>query len=172
MWYTVSSGFAGELGHVLAVENGRLCGCGRRGCLETYASATGIVKSALETIKDNPESSSKLAVKMDTLTSKDVFEAANQGDKLARLIFMQTGQLLGKVLSNSVLHTSPEAIIFFGGLSLAGELILAPIRESVNEHVMTSFKGKTKILASGLPGDEAAILGAAALIWEKLENGR
>ncbi len=163
-------GFAGELGHVNAIHEGRTCGCGNHGCLETYASATGIVKTAIERLSADKKTSALSSIDPDKLSSKDVFQAAIDGDELCQEVFEWTGELLGRILSNTVVHTSPEAFIFFGGMAQAGNLILDPVKRSLNKHVMPVFKGKTKVLKSGLPGDDAAILGAAALIWEELKS--
>ncbi|NQV37894.1 MAG: ROK family protein [Candidatus Marinimicrobia bacterium] len=163
-------GFAGELGHVTAIFDGRICGCGRKGCLEAYASATGIVKTAVEMMDTINGDSELLHIDKEKLESRDVFVAAQNGDQLALEIFEKTGEILGRTLANSVVHTSPEAFIFFGGMAQAGDLILDPVRRHLEKNVMKVFKGKTKVLPSGLPGTDAAILGAAALIWNELDS--
>lgn len=165
-------GFAGELGHMIAIRDGRMCGCGRRGCLETYASATGIVRTALDMIDSGDQHSELALIDRDKLDSRDIYYAAKSGDQLALDIFEKTGEILGQTLADSVVHTNPEAFIFFGGMAQAGELILGSVRRHLDNNVMDIYKGKTKVLLSGLPGADAAILGAAALIWEELEAGR
>ena len=146
-------GFAGELGHVIVERNGRLCGCGRRGCLEAYCSATGVSRSARE--RTGRE-----------MTSKQVFQAAVNGEKWAQEIFSQTGALLGRTLADFVAVTSPEAIVIAGGLSRAGELLLQPVRKAMDESLLPMWKGKIRILSSALPSDDAAVLGAASLALE------
>ncbi|MDR0864137.1 MAG: ROK family protein [Candidatus Symbiothrix sp.] len=161
-------GFAGELGHTTTVRhNGRLCGCGRTGCLETYASATGVARSAREFLDLNPEKKSVLRdITYRNITSKDVFEAAKAGDELAGEIFNFTGKILGEALCDFITFSSPQAIILFGGLAHAGDFLLKPLREAIDHHILNVFKGKTKILVSQLNDAEAAILGASALAWE------
>lgn len=165
-----NDGFAGELGHTTIVrQNGRRCGCGRYGCLETYCSATGVAQTAREFLELNPEKASVLRDKTDDrpITSKDVYEAAKAGDALAIEIFNYTGRILGEALCNFVAFSSPQAIILFGGLAHAGELLLKPLRKEMDEHIMRVFKGRTEIKLSELNGAEAAILGASALAWEQ-----
>lgn len=161
-------GFAGELGHV-TVDNSadaRLCGCGHKGCLETYCSATGVARTAREVLIANAEPSLLREIPAEKITSKDVYDAAVKGDKAAMEIFNRTGQMLGKSIANFIAFSSPEAIVLFGGLTKAGDYIMAPIRQAVEENVMTIFKGKTKILISELKDADAAVLGASALGWE------
>ncbi len=161
-------GFAGELGHVCMDRSpeARLCGCGRRGCLETYCSATGVARTAREilTISDAP--SCLRDVPAEQITSKDVYDAAVKGDKLALEVFQRTGEILGQALADFVAFSSPEAIILFGGLTKAGEYIMRPIRESLDAHVMPVFKGKAKLIVSELKDADAAVLGASALGWD------
>jgi glucokinase len=161
-------GFAGELGHVTMVRhNGRLCGCGRTGCLETYASATGVAKTAREFLDLYPDTKSELRdITYRPITSKDVFEAAEKGDELALDIFTFTGKLLGDALCDFITFSSPQAIILFGGLAHAGDYLLKPLREEIDSHILNVFKGKAKIIISQLNDAEAAILGASALAWE------
>lgn len=163
-----SDGFAGELGHVTMVrgEEGRLCGCGRKGCLEAYCSATGVVRTAKEMLEtlDTPS----LLRDIKAITSRDVYEAALKGDKIALDVFEYTGKMLGEAIADFVAFSSPEAIILFGGLSRAGNLLLAPLQRSLDRSVLHTFKGKTKIIISQLPDSDAAILGASALAWEQL----
>ncbi len=163
-----SDGFAGELGHTtMRRNNGRLCGCGLTGCLETYASATGVARSAREFLETQKDVESRLRdIPADEITSKDVYEAAVAGDKLAQEVFAFTGQILGEAFADFIKFSSPEAIIMFGGLSKAGELLLRPIRESMEKNVMPIFRNKVKLLFSELKEADAAVLGASALAWE------
>lgn len=154
-------GFAGELGHVIAIRNGRLCGCGRKGCLETYTSATGIVITANEILMQSKEAS--LLREAHTITSKSIHDAALLGDTIALQIFDYTANILGQTLADAVAITSPEAIILFGGLSLAGDFILKPTQQYMDDNLLINYKGKVKILSSAFQGSDAAILGAAAL---------
>ena len=156
-------GLAGELGHVCVKEGGRKCGCGKKGCLETYASATGVATTAAEMLKKNDEPSLLRAI--EAPTSKDVGEAAQQGDALAQKVLEYTGTILGKALANFVAFSSPEAIILFGGLTKAGELLRAPVVKAMEDSIMPVWKGKIKVLFSPLSGSDAAILGASALAW-------
>ncbi len=157
-------GLAGELGHVIAVRGGRPCGCGRNGCLETYASATGIVRTAEEWLPVR-RAPSKLHECCGKITAWDIQQAAQKGDVLAREIFDYTGRILGETMADTVAITSPEAIVFYGGLARAGELLLHPVRESFEENLLHLYKGKIRLLSSGLPEANAAILGASALGW-------
>lgn len=161
-------GFAGELGHTTQIKhNGRVCGCGRTGCLETYASATGVARTAREFLNLYPEEESSLReIVYRPLTSKDVFLAAEKGDEIAIRIFDFTAKILGEALCDFIAFSSPQAIILFGGLAHAGKYLMTPLQEKINEHVMPIFKGKTKLLVSQLNDAEAAILGASALAWE------
>lgn len=159
-------GFAGELGHVIVRRGGRLCGCGRRGCLETYCSATGIVRTVHEVLSSTDEPSLLRNIPLDKVTSKDIFDAAEAGDKLALDIFHFTGTVLGEAFADFIAFSSPEAIILFGGLAKAGDYILKPIREAMDANVMNIYKGKTRLLVSELKDSDAAILGASALGWE------
>jgi glucokinase len=160
-------GFAGELGHTIIIPNGRLHeGTGKHGSLESYASATGVRLTALEMMEKSNEKSSMRDVPAKKLDSKKVYEAAIHGDKLAKEVFDFTGQILGLALANFVMFSSPEAIILFGGLTKAGELILKPTRESMELNLLKVFQNKVKILISHLKESDAAILGASALVWE------
>ena len=163
-----SDGFAGELGHTtMRRNNGRLCGCGLTGCLETYASATGVAHSAREFLETQKDVDSRLRdIPAEEITSKDVYEAAVAGDKLALEVFAFTGQILGEAFADFIKFSSPEAIIMFGGLSKAGELLLRPIRESMEKNVMPIFRNKVKLLFSELKEADVAVLGASALAWE------
>ena len=160
-------GFAGELGHVtIRRDNGRLCGCGRKGCLEAYASATGVARSAREILTSSTEPSSLRDIPAEEITSLDVFNAAKAGDKIAKEIFEFTGKILGEAFVDFIAFTSPEAIVLFGGLAHAGDLLFDPIQRTIDENVMPIFKGKTKLLMSELKDADAAVLGASALGWE------
>ncbi len=160
------SGFAGELGHVKVKENGRLCGCGRKGCLETYVSATGIVKTAKEFLSHSAEKSLLRNFNDNLFSSKDIYELALQGDKLALKIFDFTAEILGKALADFTAVLSPEVIFFFGGLAEAGDLLLKPAEAYMNANLLSVYKNTVKIKKSGLQKGEAGILGAAALILE------
>lgn len=161
-----SDGFAGELGHVIVERDGRLCGCGRKGCLETYCSATGVSRTAREIISKSTEPSPLRDLDPDSITSYDVFCAAEKGDKLALDIFEFTGDMLGRACADFACFNSPEAFVFFGGLCKAGHYIMDPIKRSYEENVLKNYKGKAQILVSALKGSEAAVLGASALGWE------
>ncbi|MEG1729184.1 MAG: ROK family protein [Bacteroidaceae bacterium] len=163
-----SDGFAGELGHVIAVrgEEGRLCGCGRKGCLETYCSATGVVRTAREFLQQSNKPSVLRDIPSKDLTSLDVGIAAGNGDEIAKEIFNFTGKKLGEACADFAAFSSPEAFVFFGGLTKAGSLIMDPISKAYEENVLFLYKGKSKLLISGLNGSEAAVLGASALGWE------
>ena len=160
-------GFAGELGHVTMVrEGGRVCGCGRRGCLECYCSATGVARSAREFLQKSDEPSLLREMDAEQITSLDVSIAAGKGDALAKRIYEFTGDMLGKACADFAAFSSPEAFIFFGGMTKAGDLIMKPIEDSYNKNVLKVFKGKAKFLVSGLDGSSAAVLGASAIGWE------
>lgn len=162
-----SDGFAGELGHVIVRrENGRTCGCGRKGCLETYCSATGVARSAREFLANSDEPSLLRDLDPEKITSYDVSIAASKGDKLANEIYEFTGKILGEACADFATFCSPEAFIFFGGLVKAGDLIMNPIKKAYNESVLGTYKGKAKFLVSGLDGASAAVLGASAVGWD------
>ena len=157
-------GFAGELGHVIVrPNNGRLCGCGRTGCLEAYTSATGVARTAREFLEVRNDPSSLRQIPIQDITSKDVYDAAITGDKLALEIFDYTGKILGEAFANFIAFSSPKAIILFGGLAKAGDLILKPIKEAMDRNTLNIYKGKVKIM---LKESDAAVLGASALGWE------
>ncbi|MFM2206586.1 MAG: Glucokinase [Bacteroidota bacterium] len=162
-------GFAGELGHTILLQHGRPCGCGRRGCLEQYCSATGLVKTYREILRSGdlelPE-----GLDYETITSRFVFERALAGDETAFSAFNYTGELLGLALANSVAYTSPEAIFLFGGLANAGELLFTPTQLSFEKNLLSIYKGKVRIMPSGLPENDAPLLGAASLAWNELEK--
>ncbi|MEG1616379.1 MAG: ROK family protein [Bacteroidales bacterium] len=159
-------GFAGELGHVIVNKNGRTCGCGRKGCLETYASATGVARTAREFLETRPDASLLRQIPSNEITSKDVYEAAVAGDKLAQEIFQFTGKTLGEAFADFVAFSAPEAIILFGGLSRAGDMIMNPIMDAMEANLLNIWKGKIKVLFSELKESDAAVLGASALGWE------
>ena len=160
-------GFAGELGHVTMVrEGGRTCGCGRTGCLEAYCSATGVARTARELLATTQEPSLLREMDPEKITSLDVSIAAGKGDRLAKEIYEFTGHMLGEACADFAAFSSPEAFIFFGGMTKAGDLIMDPIKRSYDEHVLKVFKGKAKFLVSGLDGASAAVLGASAIGWE------
>ena len=163
-----SDGFAGELGHVIAVrgKNGRQCGCGFTGCLETYCSATGVARTAREMLTKTDRPSLLRELDPEKITSLDVSIAAGKGDELAKEIYEFTGKMLGEACADFAAFSSPEAFIFFGGMVKAGELIMKPIREAYNNHVMNIFKNKAQFLVSGLVGASADVLGASAIGWE------
>jgi glucokinase len=151
----------------VAKRGGRPCGCGRKGCLETYCSATGVVRSALEFLEASPSEPSLLrSIPSGDLTSKDVYDAAIQGDRIALSVFDFTGRTLGESLSDFAAFTSPEAFIIFGGLAKSGELLFKPMREAFEQNVLPYHRGKIKIIPSELKEADAAVLGASALGWE------
>ena len=160
-------GFAGELGHVIVRrENGRPCGCGRKGCLETYCSATGVARTARELLATTEQPSLLRELNPEDITSLDVAIAAGKGDKLANEIYEFTGRMLGEACADFAAFSSPEAFIFFGGMTKAGDLIMKPIEKAYDENVLKIFKGKAKFLVSDLEGSSAAVLGASAVGWE------
>ena len=163
-----SDGFAGELGHVTIDEspNARQCGCGRKGCLEAYCSATGITRTAQELLLKDARPSKLRELAPEDISSLEVFNAAKQGDELATEILSYTGTLLGKACANFALFCSPEAFVFFGGPTKAGDFIMEPLRKAYDENILYVYKGQAKLLLSGLNGSDAAVLGASALGWE------
>lgn len=162
-----TDGMAGELGHVIVRRNGRQCGCSRCGCLEAYCSATGVARSAREFLEARKDEPSRLRdIPMEDITSKDVYDAAVAGDKIAQDVFEFTGRILGEALADFASFTSPEAFVIFGGLAKSGELLMRPLRESFERNNMPMHKGKIKILLSELKESDAAVLGASALGWE------
>jgi len=161
-------GFAGEIGHTIVRYNGRQCGCGRRGCLETYVSATGIKRSVYKLLADSLEPSELRGVSFNDLSADMITKAAKEGDKIALEAFEYTGSLLGQKLADSVAHTSPEAIFLFGGLAKAENLILEPTRRHLEANLLSIYKNKVKVLLSGLKEVNAAVLGAAALAWKEI----
>lgn len=160
-------GFAGELGHVIVKRNnGRLCGCGRTGCLEAYCSATGVARTAREFLEARSDESILRNIPTENITSKDVYDAAVAGDTLAKDIFEFTGNLLGEALADFTVFSAPEAFILFGGLAKSGELLMKPLRNSMEKNMLSIWKGKVKLLPSELKEADAAVLGASALGWE------
>ncbi|MEL7339279.1 MAG: ROK family protein [Bacteroidota bacterium] len=163
-------GFAGEFGHVTAIKGGRLCTCGRRGCVETYAAARGVVLTVQEELAASNRGTQLRHILPEDLTPKHIFEAAEAGDEVAQRAFDYTGKVLGEALSNAVAITSPKAIFLFGGVARAGKWIIEPTKRYMEESLLPIFRGKVDIIPSKLPGSEAAILGASALVWKEKEN--
>ena len=162
-----SDGFAGELGHVTVRRtNGRSCGCGRNGCLEAYCSATGVARTARELLSTTDTDSLLRKIEPEKITSLDVSIAAGKGDELANNVFDITGEILGEACADFATFLSPEAFVFFGGLTKAGDLLMKPIKKSYNEHVMSLFRNKAQFLVSSLDGSSAAVLGASAIGWD------
>lgn len=159
-------GLAGELGHLTVVPGGRICGCGRKGCLETYCSATGVARTAREYLDKRDTPSLLRDIKPEDITSFEVYKAAVAGDELAKEIFEVTGSMLGEACANFALFCSPEAFIFMGGLTKAGDLLMKPLQKAYDEHVLSVYKGKAKLMLSGLKDSETAVLGASALGWD------
>lgn len=161
-------GIAGELGHTTVNINGRYCNCGKRGCLETYVSATGIRRTVYKLLADHLEPSELRGISFEDLNTKMITDAALRGDIVAKQCFEYTGRILGLKLADAVVHTDPEAIFLFGGLAQAGELIFTPTIRSMEENLMPLFRNKVKVLPSGLQNQAAPILGASSLIWDHL----
>ncbi len=163
-------GFAGELGHVNVVENGRKCGCGNLGCLETYVSAPGIKRTVFELLASDSKGSDLVNYSFDELDSEMIYNAAVKNDPVALKAFEVTGRILGRKLADSVAHTSPEAVFLLGGLSKSGDYIFKPTKKYMEESVMGTFKNKVKILPSQLTDKNAAVMGSSALIWKELDK--
>ncbi|MDX2250393.1 MAG: ROK family protein [Bacteroidia bacterium] len=161
-------GFAGEFGHVCAVRGGRMCTCGRKGCVETYASARGLVLTVQELLAGSTDDSPLAQILPEKLTPKDVFEAAENGDPVAIEAFEYTGKILGESLSDAVAYLSPKAIFLFGGVAKAGNWILEPTHRHMENNLLAIYKNKVKIAPSGLPDVNAAILGASAMVWKEI----
>ena len=161
-----SDGFAGELGHMIVRPDGRSCGCGRKGCLEAYCSATGVARTAREFLETSDEPSLLREMNPADITSYDVSVAASKGDALANRVYTFTGELLGEACANFATFCSPEAFIFFGGLTKAGDLLMEPLKKSYDAHVLKIYKNKAKFLISSLEGSSAAVLGASAVGWD------
>jgi glucokinase len=164
------TGFAGELGHSIVVPGGRDCGCGRQGCLETYASATGLVRTVLYLLSEMKEESSLRDLAPSAITSKKISEAALNNDVIALEAFDYTAEMLAFGIINAVVFSSPETVFLFGGLTRAGDLLFEPIRKYVDLNIQPVFKGTVKILPSGIPENNAAVMGAAALAWKELSK--
>jgi glucokinase len=167
-----ADGFAGEIGHTIVDRNGRQCGCGRRGCLETYASAPGVCRTVLELLADRMTPSELRSVAPSELSAKLIADAAHRGDPIAKEAYERTGEILGRQLADSVAYTSPEAIILFGGVANAGQLIFEPTKRALEAQVLNIYRNKVKIIPSGLKEAGAAVLGSAALIWNELQKKR
>ena len=165
-------GFAGELGHttIRPGQSNRDCGCGKKGCLETYVSATGLKRSLLKIMADSLDSSELRKYSFEELDAKIIHDEAVKGDSLALRAFAHTGQMLGFKLADVVAHTNPEAIFLFGGLALAEDMIFEPAKEYMEENLLSIYKGKVKLLASSLSAQNAAVLGASSLVWSSLET--
>jgi len=163
------TGFAGELGHTTIVPGGRDCGCGRQGCFETYGSASGLVRTVFNLLSEMKEESTLRDIPPSQLTSKMIADAAAENDPIALEALDYTAEMIAFGIANAIGFSSPEAVFLFGGLAQAGELLFSPIREYVNQKVMPVYKGTVKILASGIPENNAAVLGAAALAWNELK---
>ena len=158
-------GFAGELGHVCAVPGGRQCNCGLKGCLETYASAMGVARTAREFLEKDSRESLLRKLDPEKLSSKDIYDAAKQGDALAKEIFLYTGRILGHALGDFVKFSSPQAIVLFGGLTKSREFFHDEMVKAMNDNLMQIWKGKIEILYSSLTESDAAILGASSMVW-------
>ena len=163
-------GFAGELGHVTVSHTGRVCGCGRKGCLETYVSATGIKRTIFKLMADSIADSEFRHITYNDLTAEMITKAALNGDPLAIEAYEYTGMLLGRALADAVSITSPEAIFLFGGLAKAGKYIFEPTKKYMEMHMMPIFRNKVKLLPSGIDGKNAAVLGASALAWQHMNE--
>ena len=163
-------GVAGELGHVIIDPNGRLCACGRKGCLETYCSATGIANTAKGRVRNSDEPSLLRNIKVDEITSKDIYDAAVKGDAMAIDIFRETGTILGRTLANFALFSDPEAIILFGGLAKSGDFIMKYTQQAMESTMLELYKGNIKLMISSLSDSNAAVLGASAMVWNNFYN--
>jgi glucokinase len=164
------TGFAGELGHMTVVPNGRECGCGRKGCLETYASATGLVKTVIHLMSEMRDESPIRDIPVSKLTSKKIAEAAAKKDPIAVRAMNETAEILGFGIINSIVFSSPEAIFLFGGLAQAGELLFKPVRAYLEKNNYVLMKNTVKILPSGISESNGAVLGSAALIWNEIKK--
>ena len=163
-------GIAGEVGHTSVNPTGRYCNCGKRGCLETYVSATGIKRTVYKLLADHLEPSELRGISFDNLNTKMISEAAHRGDVVAKEAFEYTGRILGMKLAETVVHTDPEAIFLFGGLSMAGDLIFRPTIKHMEANLMPLFRGKVKVLPSAMQNQAAPILGASSLVWDYLDK--
>lgn len=167
-----AGGFAGELGHTVVDPQGRQCGCGKQGCLETYVSATGLCRTTFALLAERRDPSPLRELSCQQMTAQKVFAAACAGDAIALAAFAATARVLGMKLADAVAHTGPEAIFLAGGLAGAGELLLAPTRRTLEEFLFTPYQGKVRLLLSELPEGVGAVVGAAALIWHEIDKGR
>ncbi|MFC2137214.1 ROK family protein [Bacteroidota bacterium] len=163
-------GFAGELGHIIIKRKGRKCGCGRRGCLETYVSATGIKRTVMELLSNETVDSDLRRVNFEDLNGKMITKAAEKGDKIALKAYEITGEILGYALADLMAILSPEVIYLFGGLAKAGDFLFEPVRKNFDKYVLPIMKNKIKIVPSGLQGKNVAVLGASALVWRELKK--
>lgn len=163
-------GIAGEVGHTSVNPNGRYCNCGKRGCLETYVSATGIKRTVYKLLADHLEPSELRGISFEDLNTKMITEAAHRGDVVAKEAYEYTGRILGMKLAETVVHTDPEAIFLFGGLSMAGDLIFRPTIKHMEANLMPLFRGKIKVLPSAMQNQAAPILGASSLVWDYLDK--
>jgi glucokinase len=165
-------GFAGEIGHtaIRPGDSNRECGCGRKGCLETYVSATGLKRSLLKIMADSMAPSELRKYSFDDLNAEIIYNAAKKGDYIAKRAFTHTGRMLGFKLADVVAHTNPEAVFLFGGLALAKDLIFEPAKKYMEENLLSIYKGKVKILLSGLSTDNAAVMGASSLVWSQKDK--
>jgi glucokinase len=164
------TGFAGELGHTIIIPGGRSCGCGRQGCLETYTSASGLVRTVLYMLSEMKEPSLLRDIAPARLTAKLITDAAKKGDPVAMEAFDYTAEMLAFGIINAIVFSSPEAVYLFGGLANAGDLLFEPVRKYVDRDIMAVFRGTVRILPSGIPENNAAVLGAAALAWKELKK--
>jgi glucokinase len=164
------NGFAGEIGHITVNPEGRDCNCGKRGCLETYVSATGIKRTVFELLARSNEKSELRDLSYDEMDAIRIHEVAKRGDRIALDAFDYTGKILGKVLADCISFSNPQAIFFFGGLANAGEYIFKPTRQYMEQNLLENYKDKVKLLPSKLEGAHAAILGASALVWNELDK--
>ncbi len=163
-------GFAGEIGHTIVEKNGRSCGCGRCGCLETYVSTSGLIRTFYELISQLNEVSVLKEFPPEEVTARLIYDAAKNGDKLANTTFEITGKILGEALANAVAYLDPEVIILSEGLAMAGDLLLTPTKINMEKNLLNIYKGKVEVLLSGLTKGNAAILGASALIWHEIQK--
>jgi len=164
------TGFAGEIGHIIMKPGGRDCGCGRQGCLENYGSATGLVRTMHELLGKRRDESKLRKIPCEELDSKQIFDAAKEGDKIALETFDETAKILALSMANAVAFSSPEAIFVFGGLASAGDLLLKPTRKYLEETLQIMFKGTVKLLSSEIPESKGAVMGASALAWNEILN--
>ena len=166
-----NDGFAGELGHVsLKLNGGRKCKCGKRGCLETYVSATGLKRTVYKLLADHHVDSELRKYSFEDLNTKIVAEHAERGDELAKEAFEYTGKVLGAKLADAVNHTNPEAIFIMGGLAQAGDLIFKPTMKHLEKNLMPIYKNRVKVLPSKLDNQTAPIVGASSLIVDRLSK--